>query len=112
MVLSYQDTLIAGMVKRGYTIGPASADLNLHNGTDNQPAFMIAFTAFKAGQDLLAKDIYKDIVEILGEINAYYYGIVVAQAYDSTWVGCNFNMSDKKRATPPPLPTPDKSRMN
>jgi hypothetical protein len=112
MLKSYQDTLISGLVKRGYTVGPASTDLSLSNSGDNQPSYLLAFTIFKAGREVFAKDIYEDILAIFAESKAYYYSLVVAHSYDATWVGCNFSFPEKK--VPPPVPKlpPNKGNLN
>jgi len=111
MLSSYQDGLIAGLVKKGYNVGPSSGDGNIGIGTENQPSFLISLTLYKVNGQITAQSIYDDCMGILTAMKAYFYAIIVAQAYDSTWTGCNFNMPNKKTAAPPPLP-PNKSNLN
>lgn len=112
MIKSHQDPLISGLVKKGYTIGPASADLSLSYSTDDQASYLLAFTVFKAGRDVLAKEIYEDILSILSEVKAYYYSVVVAHSYDATWVGCNFALQKKSPPPIPKLPPSNKGNLN
>jgi len=103
VVKTHLDDLTAGMVKKGYCVGPASGDGTLSLGNDSQPSFLLSFTVYKTSGEITAQNIYDDVLSILTEKKACFYAIIIAQAYDCTWTGCNFNIPEKK-SVPPPVP--------
>lgn len=112
MLKSYQDKILAGLVKKGYTIGPAASDLTLSTSGESTGSYMLAFTAHKSGKEVFAKDIYEDILSLTTEMKAFHYGIIVAHSYDAMWVGANFNVQEKKPPALPNTPPPNKSNLN
>ena len=112
---NYQDGVIAGLVKRGYMVGPAAKDGGITITHGACPAALISLSVYKA-EEITASDIYTDIAAIFAELKYYYYSIVVSLSQDATWNGPNFDhmtlKSDKETATPPPLPPGPKKNMN
>jgi hypothetical protein len=118
LVPSYQDKIIAGMVKRGYMVGPAAKDGKVVSSTENNPAALIAISVYRAEETDVNK-IYNDMVGVLTEMKAYYYSVVISHSYEATWAGANFSLPLKKQgvvekasATPPPLPPGGKKNVN
>lgn len=114
MLESYQDQIVAGLIKKGYTIGLASTGKVIVN-QDNQVSAVIAFTAYNLSQeDLTITKMYDDICLILTDIKAYFYSIVIAEAVNSTWTGSNIFMQPKKQTQLLPAATDStkKSKLN
>jgi hypothetical protein len=114
LLSSYQDGIIAGMVKKGYMVGPASKDGQIISGQENSPAALIALSIYKSGEtDCNA--IYKDLVTLLVEMKAHYHSVIVALSTDAVWVGPNIQIQVKekpKAPEAPPLPPEVKKNMN
>ncbi len=104
---SYQDGIIAGMVKRGYMVGPAAKDGKVTTSVENNPAALIAISVYRSEETTVSK-IYDDVVAVLQEMKAYYYSVIISHSYDATWAGANFSLPlknkvvEKASATPTP----------
>lgn len=111
---SYQDSIIAGLVKRGYMVGPAAKDGQVTTSVENNPAALIALSIYKA-EDTDVNKIYEDVVGVLHDIKARYYSVIISHSYEATWVGANFSLPvknsvvEKSTATPPPIPNSKKN---
>ena len=104
---SYQDGIIAGLVKRGYMVGPAAKDGKVSLGSETSASTLVALSVYRTDTETDANKIYTDISDVLQEMKAFYYSIIVACTYESSWVGSNFSLPTRKKAekpTPPPLP--------
>ena len=114
MLEAYQDQIVAGLIKKGYTVGLASTGKVIVNH-DNQVSAVIAFTAYKLSQgELPITQVYDDIGLILTDIKAYFYSIVIAETSNSTWTGSNIFMQPKKQTQllPPATDSTKKSKLN
>jgi hypothetical protein len=108
---SYQDKIVAGMVNKGYMIGAAAKDgiVTLAN-KNTAPASLIGLAVYKLEESTAtsASKVYEDLSEILFEIKAYYYSVIVSASSDCTWAGANFNIdSPKSDPEPESKPTPN-----
>lgn len=101
---AYQDGIIAGLVKRGYMVGPAGKDGKVSLFTEGCPSVLIALSVYKADEGVTAATIYDDMYAILAETNARYYSVIVSLSSEATWVGSNFSIPAKKKVEPPPVP--------
>lgn len=109
---SYQDGIIAGLVKRGYMVGPAAKDGVLSIVKENCPAVLIALSVYKAETETTPLQVYDDLILVLTEMNAKYYSVVISLSHEASWGGPNFSIPVKKKAEPPPLPPGKKSEAN
>lgn len=101
---SYQDAIIAGLVRKGYMVGPASKDGKLISPpNDNAPAVLFALSVYKA-QEITVNQIYDDLIAVLKETKSYYYSVIVSLASEATWASGNFVIPAKNKPTPPPVP--------
>lgn len=101
---AYQDGIIAGLVRRGYMVGPAGKDGKVASITEGCPSVLIALSVYKAEEAVTANTIYEDMLAILTEMNARYYSLIISLSHEATWVGSNFSIPAKKKAEPPPVP--------
>lgn len=110
---SYQDGIIAGLVRRGYMVGPAAKDGQVTSVTEGCPAALIALSVYKQEETVDAKKVYEDVLAVLTEMPARYYSLVVSLSHEATWVGPNFSLPAKAKPQPPPVPpTGKKSDVN
>lgn len=111
---SYQDNIIAGLVRRGYMVGPAAKDGKVTTSVENNPAALIAISIYKA-EDTDVNKIYEDVVGVLHDMKARYYSVIISHSYEATWVGANFSLPlknsvvEKSSATPPTIPNSKKN---
>jgi hypothetical protein len=113
LLTSYQDPIVVGMVRKGYMIGPASKDGQVICATrSNAPSFLIALNVYKLVEDseINAQKVYEDLMDVLKNMNAYYYSIIVSLGVDSIWSAANFDINIKKEEPPPP--PADKKNVN
>lgn len=104
LIPSYQDGIIAGMVKKGYMVGPAAKDGSIIIGNSDQPAAIISLSLYQTIETEAktnVKQIYTDLMSVLVDIKAYYYSIVVVLASDATWIGSNITFHKEKIIAPP-----------
>lgn len=96
MLESYQDKIVAGLIKRGYTVGSASSGKVVINH-ENQVSAILALTIYKISEEELAiTKIYEDLAFILTDMKGYFYSIVIAETNNSTWAGSNIFLQPKK----------------
>ena len=112
LLASYQDGIVIGMVRKGYMIGPAAKDGQvICNSKSNAPAFLIALNVYKLvdPSEITAQKVYDDLMDVLKDMNAYYYSIVISLGVDSIWSAANFDINVKKEE---PTPPSDKKNVN
>ena len=92
---SYTDSIIAALVKRGYAVSSLSKDICI--SIDENASGIITLKVGTSDESKLAKDIYNDIIQILDEIKAFYYSVVITEYMDNCiWSGSNISISKKK----------------
>jgi hypothetical protein len=105
---SYQDGIIAGLVRRGYMVGPAAKDGKVSSITEGCPAVLIALSVYKQEEEIDVKKVYEDTLAVLEEMKARYYSVVISLSHEATWVGANFTLPAKDKAGPPVPPASGK----
>lgn len=114
MLESYQDQIVAGLIKKGYTVGLASAGTTVVNH-ENQVSAILAVTVYKLGEiDISITKVYEDIAFVLTDMKGYFYSVIIAETNNSTWAGSNIFMQPKKtpQLLPPAKDTTKKSKLN
>lgn len=106
---SYEDRIIAGMVKKGYQVGPAASGGQVSIKYDNGASVLIALRVDSSKEDVKAVEISKDIMDVLKDNNFLYYSVIVSALTSSCWNGANVVLPKPAQPAPPPLPEPDKS---
>jgi hypothetical protein len=112
MLESYQNDIVAGLVKKGYHVGPAAEDnsLTLHN--KGNASTLIAIKVTSSDEGLTASKVNEDVRSVLTENSFLYYSVIVSACTSCCWMSSNITLPEKAQVTPPPLPTPDKSNLN
>lgn len=113
MLESYQDHIVAGMIKKGYTVGLASTGKVAVN-LDNQVSAVLALTVYKLSEeDIPITKVYEDLGFILTEMKGYFYSIIIAETNNSTWAGSNIFLQPKKpQLLPSNTDSTKKSKLN
>jgi len=105
---SYEDTLIAGMVKKGYIIGAAAAQGKVSVAKEDSPSAVIAITIDSYNENLKAADVYKDLVEVIADKKVICYSVIVTAQVDSSWGAANFNLPKKEN----PIVSEENKKLN
>jgi hypothetical protein len=104
MLESYQDKIVAGLIKKGYTVGLASSGKAVVNH-ENQVSAIIGLTVYKLSKEELSiTEVYEDFAFVMTDMKGYFYSIIVAETNNSTWAGSNIFLQPKKatQLLPPP----------
>jgi hypothetical protein len=113
MLESYQDTIVAGLVKKGYTVGLAGTGKVIVNHP-NQVSAVIALTAYKMGEeDIVITKVYEELSAVLTDMKGYFYSIIVSEAGNTTWAGSNIYLQPSKKVPQlPPSTDTKKTKLN
>jgi hypothetical protein len=108
----YESKLLTALIKKGYTISGAGADIPYTQTYNNSPCTLIVFKLYNGKDDMDASVVHKDIVEIIEEEKMYVFSSVVSDLGACSWLGPNIILPVK---TPPALPpssptTPEPNR--
>lgn len=101
---SYTDSIVSELIKKGYQVSCASGDGKLTIGKRENPAQILGLRLIPPHRDYKALDIEQDVGNIIFELKAYYYSIIVSLCIDSCWTSSNIEMDlvlpeDKKTKT-------------
>lgn len=115
MLESYQDQIVAGLIKRGYTVGLASSG-NVVINHENQVSAVLSLTLYKLSEiDIAISKVYEDLGFVLTDMKGYFYSIIIAETNNSTWAGSNIFMQPKKtvpQLLPAATDSTKKSKLN
>ena len=110
LIQGYEDKIVAGMVKKDYTVSLSNAN-GVTVGEPNLASVVVSFMVYTRKEKVKAVDIYKDLVTVLQDNKIYFYSVVVSAMTDSTWCCGNMVLPDKvvPSAPLPTRPEPDKN---
>lgn len=83
------ETLVAKMIRRGYTVGPLGRSL-ITSHSDN-PACVVAMTLYRnpkndqERKDYNALGIHNEVTDVIKLIKGKFWGIVVSTVVECTW---------------------------
>lgn len=109
MLPNYQDGIVGGLVRKGYMVGPSAKDGGVTTGVS--PAVLISLGVYKP-EEIDVNVIYSDVIEVLKEIKAYYYSVVISLSTEATWSSGNVIAPAKDTEKPSPPPLPNKKNTN
>jgi hypothetical protein len=90
LIPNYQDGIITGLAKKGYMVGPASKDGKVVAEGGNAGT-LLALSVYRQ-EEIDTHKIHQDVCEVLVEVGARTYSLVVALASDVAWSGPNFDL--------------------
>lgn len=108
---SYTDAIIAGMVKKGYAVSSTAAKGDVLIAKDSNASAMISLKIVSTSENADSGIIYHDLMAVLNDIKAYFYGVVVTPYVDCAWCGSNIVLN-KPTAVATDTVKPDKSNLN
>jgi hypothetical protein len=103
LIPQYQDGIIAGMVKKGYMVGPAGKEAAVLAPGHNSSA-LISITVYQraaAEKEPEAMQVFDDLADVLKEMKACYFSIIVTLSTNCSWHGANFDMPPAVPVVPP-----------
>lgn len=106
LITSYEEMIIAGLVKKGYRVGPLADSNEVTVATPNSVCAVIALRV-DTNDDEGATDIHSSfelhekVEAFLLELKIFYYSLVVTEVADCCW---NISNIEIPKVLPPPLP--------
>lgn len=108
MFRSYEDLIVSGMLKKGYTVGVIAADGKLTHGADTKPAVVTTFKIETKDHAKKASDIHTDLLAVLAERKVLHYSVIVSAQVDACWSVSNIELPQPPAPVePPPVPIPE-----
>lgn len=106
LIPTYEDMIIAGLVKKGYRVGPLA---ETNEVTVTTPDSICAIIALRLdvnddeGDTIVhsAAELHEKIEAALQELKIFYYSLIVTESADCCWNISNIRIP---KALPPPLP--------
>jgi hypothetical protein len=114
MLESYQDSIVAGLINKGYSVGLASNG-KIPVNHEHQVSAVLTFTLFKTDDpEIVAKQVYEELSMVLTDMKGYFYSVVVAETTNATWAGSNIFLQPQKQIPqlPPITDKNKKSKLN
>lgn len=101
LISSYEDMIIAGLVKAGFQVSSLAEDNTATIGDDDSISAMIAL---RIDTEMAGAIVVIDEVErVLKDLKIVYYSLVVTESTDCSW---DISPIKLPKILPPPLPTP------
>jgi len=101
LISSYEDMIIAGLVKAGFQVSSLAEDNTVTIGNDDSISVMIALRIDTEIDGAIV--VIDEVKNVLKELKIVYYSLVVTESADCSW---NISSIKLPKALPPPLPTP------
>lgn len=108
LIKEYEDAILGGLVKRGYSVSAASDKLSIAS----EASTVIGLKVTTSNEEVTASDISKVIKEVMDDHKFLYHSIVVSPAAGGSWYGSNISLPKKPTVVPPSIPTPDNENLN
>jgi hypothetical protein len=117
LIPDYQDAIITGLVKKGYMVGAAAKDGQaIFAPPDRPPSTLIALSIYHSNPAVEAKAdshaVYRDVFDIMTEMNAKFFSIIVSLSADCAWYGANFSLPNLAVKEPDPVPIPNPKKLD
>lgn len=109
---SYTNAIIAGMVKKGYAVSSTAAKGEVLIAKDTNASAIISLKITSTIEGSNSGSIYKDLMEVLVEIKAFFYSVVVTPYVDCAWCGSNIAINKPTAVATDVKPNPNKSNLN
>ena len=99
----YAEQLAVKLIRRGYTVGPMGGQLIQKR--DDNPAVIVAMTVTRTPNDdasrgsITPDGVFKEVVDVIKQVQGKYWGLVVAKASDSTWDVGNVSIAAEAQAS-------------
>lgn len=106
LIPSYEEMIIAGLVKKGYRVGPLADSNEVTVATPDSVCALIALridtTDDEGATDIhSAFELHEKVEAFLLESKIFYYSLIITEAADCCWNISNVIIT---KSLPPPLP--------
>lgn len=108
---SYTDGIIAGMVKKGYTVSSTAAKGEVVISKEVNTSAVISLKITSTFEGSNSGTIYKDLMDVLNDLKAFFYSVIVTPYVDCAWCGSNIVLN-KPTAVAADTVKPNKSNLN
>lgn len=98
LIPQYEDMIIAGLVKKGYQVCPASLTNEVTSGGQDSVSAVIALRIDSEARD--STELHVVIQQLLLDLKIVYYSLMVTVATDCCWNASGLSFPK----APPPLP--------
>lgn len=102
MFTSYEDTLIAGLAKKNYTLSVGSKNGKFSISSASRAGVICSIILTLNMENYDAEKVLKDVTDVLDNKKLLYYSIVVLE---HTNADCRWQLGNIKLPEEPPLPT-------
>ena len=110
MVREYEDLIISGLVKKGWTVGPASKDHIPTSGSAGYASCVVALKVEPLETETDASKVHEVVCNVLKEKKLLYYSVLVSTPADCCWRAGNIQLPEPSPS--PMLPGIKKSDVN
>lgn len=107
----YADGIIAGMVKKGYSVSSISAPSDIVISKEGNPSAIVSLKITATKEIVTSANIHTDLIAVLNEMKAYYHSVIVAPFVDCCWCGSNI-VFNKTISADDQTTKPNKSNLN
>ena len=108
---SYTDGIIAGMVKKGYAVSSTAAKGEVVISKETNTSAVVSLKVTSTFENSNSATIYQDLMDVLNDLKAFFYSVVVTPYVDCAWCGSNIVIS-KPTAVVADTVKPNKSNLN
>lgn len=87
----YEGRIVAGLVKKGYTVGPMGKDLPVcHTTIKDSPSALLMLSVYSGDEQITAIKLNQDLLKLLEEEKIFFYSIVITEYSPGfSYAGCN-----------------------
>jgi hypothetical protein len=98
----FAESLVAKMVRRGFTVGPLGRQLITRH--EDNPACVVAMSVYRIPRndaerkEYTALGIHQEVTDVVKHVKGKFWGIVVSAASDCTWNTGNMSVVAEEEA--------------
>jgi hypothetical protein len=96
MFASYEDRVVAGMIKKGYIVSAGVDDGQLSNNIPGAAGVVIAFIVACKDPATPLNKVFQDLADVLDEVKVLFYSIIISAVNDCVWVPGNIVLPKSK----------------
>jgi hypothetical protein len=108
LISSYEDMVIAALVKAGFQVGSLSETHEVTIATKDSVSALIALRIDSEKHN--AFELHGEVEKVLNELNILYYSLIVTESTDCAWNISNIRITKALPAAPIPAVNVKKSK--
>ena len=95
MFSSYEDKIVAGMIKKGYAIAASLPDGQLTQSQPETAGAVISFVMIPKKSEATNKEVFTDLLDVLSQERVLFYSVIVSVMTDAVWLDSNIILPSK-----------------